>query len=121
MDGANEAVREGLGARREAGSHASCRRVARRPCFGRVAAGVVAAALISPLAASGVTDLEPGSVDIQIASPRPGEVVKNRVHMAPVRGAARSGTGDPVDFDVLIVLDVSHSTRYPSGSIGSSN
>jgi hypothetical protein len=113
--GANEAVREGLGARREAGSQASCRRGDRSPCFGRVAAGAVAAALISPLAASGVTDLEPGPVDIQILSPRPGEVVKNRVHMAPVRGAARSGTGDPVDFDVLIVLDVSHSTRYPSG------
>jgi hypothetical protein len=35
--------------------------------------------------------------------------------MAPVRGAARSGSGEPVDFDVLIAIDVSHSTRYPSG------
>ena len=115
MDGANEAVREGLGAKCEAGSHPGHCGVVRLPSFGRVAAVAVTAALIAPLAASGVTDLEPGSVDIQIASPRPGEVVKNRVHMAPVRGAARSGTGDPVDFDVLIVLDVSHSTRYPSG------
>jgi hypothetical protein len=60
-------------------------------------------------------DLEPANVDIEISSPQPGEVVKNRVHMAPIRGAARSGSGEPVDFDVLIAIDVSHSTRYPSG------
>lgn len=68
-----------------------------------------------PAAASPVKEREPAGVNIEIASPQPGEVVKNRVHMAPVRGAARSGSGEPVDFDVLLVLDVSHSTRYPSG------
>ncbi len=71
------------------------------------------ALLASPAGAA--TDREPAMVNIEISSPQPGEVVKNRVHMAPIRGAARSGSGDPVDFDVLIVLDVSHSTRYPSG------
>lgn len=62
-----------------------------------------------------VPDREAGAVNIEIVSPQPGEIVKNRVHMAPVRGEARSGSGDPVDFDVLVVLDVSNSTRYPSG------
>lgn len=61
------------------------------------------------------TDLDASAVNIEIMSPQPGEIVKNRVHMAPVRGAARSGSGEPVDFDVLVVLDVSNSTRYPSG------
>jgi hypothetical protein len=70
---------------------------------------------LTPLSAQAVADREPAPVDIQIASPLPGEVVKNRVHMAPVRGAVRSGTGEPVDFDVVIALDVSHSTRFPSG------
>ena len=65
--------------------------------------------------AEAATDLEPASVDIEINSPQPGQTVKNRVHMAPVRGAARSGRGESVDFDVLIAIDVSHSTRYPSG------
>ena len=65
--------------------------------------------------ASAVSDLQPAKVNIEINSPQPGETVKNRVHMAPVRGAARSGSGEPVDFEVLIVIDVSHSTRYPSG------
>jgi len=66
-------------------------------------------------AAPAATDLEPASVNIEIDSPKPGETVKNRVHMAPIRGAARSGSGEAVDFDVLIAIDVSHSTRYPSG------
>ncbi len=76
---------------------------------------VAVALAVSPLPALAVPDPEPASVKIEIESPAPGQIVKNRVHVAPVRGAARSGSGEPVDFDVLLVLDVSHSTRYPSG------
>ena len=54
-------------------------------------------------------------VTIQIESPRPGETVRNKVDLAPVRGSAHSGSGEPTDFDVLLAIDVSHSTRYPSG------
>ena len=71
--------------------------------------------MLLTLPASAVPDLQPAKVAIEINSPQPGETVKNRVHMAPVRGAARSGSGKPIDFDVLIAIDVSHSTRYPSG------
>ena len=71
--------------------------------------------VLAPPAPGAVNDLEPAMVNIEISSPQPGEVVKNKVHMAPVRGEARSGSGDPVDFDVVIAIDVSHSTRYPSG------
>ncbi len=89
----------------------------RRDFVPRAALAAVSLACLvgSALPASAVTERDPAPVDIEIASPQPGEIVKNRVHMAPVRGAARSGSGEPVDFDVLIAIDVSHSTRYPSG------
>jgi hypothetical protein len=54
-------------------------------------------------------------VTIEIESPQPGETVKNKVDLARVRGTAHSGSGEPNDFDVLIAIDVSNSTRYPSG------
>lgn len=54
-------------------------------------------------------------VVIEISSPRPGEVVRNKVDIAPVRGSAQSGSEEPVDFDVFIAIDVSKSTRFPSG------
>lgn len=57
----------------------------------------------------------PAPVTITIASPADGEVVRNKVTMAPVRGHARSGSGRAADFDVMLAIDVSHSTRYPSG------
>jgi hypothetical protein len=65
----------------------------------------------APTAESGA----PAPVRITITSPAAGEVVKNRVTMAPIRGHAVSGSGDILDFDVMLAIDVSHSTRYPSG------
>jgi hypothetical protein len=62
-----------------------------------------------------VVDPDAAPVLIKVSSPLPGEIVKNKVHMAPVRGSAQSGNDKPVDFDVLIAIDVSASTRYPSG------
>jgi len=58
---------------------------------------------------------EPAEVRLVVTSPSPGEVVRNRVTVAPVRGRAESGDADRSDFDVLVVIDVSHSTRYPAG------
>jgi hypothetical protein len=58
---------------------------------------------------------QPATVLIEISSPIPGEIVKNKVHVAPVRGSAQSGSEEPVDFDVFLVVDVSKSTRFPSG------
>lgn len=56
-----------------------------------------------------------GAVAIDISSPQSGEVVRNRVHVAAIRGTARSGVKDALDFDVMIAIDVSKSTRFPSG------
>ena len=57
----------------------------------------------------------PAELTIVVTSPMAGEVVRNKVHMAPLRGSAQSGSGATADFDVMLVIDVSHSTRYPSG------
>jgi len=54
-------------------------------------------------------------VQIHIAYPDAGATVKNRVTMAPIRGEVQSGSGETADFDVLLAIDVSHSTRFPSG------
>ena len=54
-------------------------------------------------------------VRVEIASPATGETVENDVDMAPIRGTATSGSEGSKDFDVMIAVDVSHSTRLPSG------
>jgi hypothetical protein len=54
------------------------------------------------------------AVKIEIRSPKPGETVKNKTDMAPMAGLAVAGDR-PTQFDVMIVLDVSGSTDYPSG------
>ena len=89
------------------------------PCLG------MSLLLLSFLLAPSLVSAEPGSegealrkpaeVRLQVTSPLPGEVTRNRVTMAEVRGIARSGQEEENDFDVFILIDISHSTRYPSG------
>ena len=57
-----------------------------------------------------------GRVQIRIDSPRPGELVQGRVHVAPIRGAAAAEGDGPADFDVMIAIDVSDSTNSASGA-----
>ena len=71
--------------------------------------------LATALAASASAERNPEPVHIEIDSPAPGEIVKNKVNLAPIRGSAQAGDGGQVDFDVLVAIDVSHSTRFPSG------
>lgn len=54
------------------------------------------------------------AVQIEIRSPVPGETIRNKTDMAPLAGLAIAGER-PTSFDVVIVLDVSGSTAYPSG------
>ena len=54
------------------------------------------------------------AVKIEIRSPKPGETIKNKTDMAPLSGLAIAGER-PTAFDVMLVLDVSGSTEYPSG------
>jgi hypothetical protein len=80
---------------------------------------LAAAALLGLVAASGGTASDASSatsaVKILVDSPRAGEVVHNQVHQAPIRGTAVAFGERPIDFDVMVVIDVSGSTRNASG------
>ena len=54
-------------------------------------------------------------VRILIEAPHPGEPVRNRVHQAPIRGNAVAQGEAAAEFDVIIVLDISGSTKVASG------
>src|SRR5262245_25959017 len=55
-------------------------------------------------------------VRVVIASPKPGQAFRNRVHQAPIRGNAIASGEKPVEFDVILVIDVSGSTKVASGA-----
>ncbi|MGH0029518.1 MAG: vWA domain-containing protein [Myxococcota bacterium] len=71
--------------------------------------------LLMVLAAASARAAENTPVRILIESPQPGEPVRNKVHQAPIRGAAIAEGDRPAAFDVMLVLDVSGSTGEPSG------
>jgi hypothetical protein len=54
-------------------------------------------------------------VKIQVETPKTGDVVRNKVHLAPVRGNAVAQGDTASDFDVMIVIDISASTKVASG------
>ncbi|MDJ0787793.1 MAG: VWA domain-containing protein [Myxococcota bacterium] len=55
-------------------------------------------------------------VRVVIDSPAPGQTLEDHVHQARIEGRASAETEAPDVFDVMLVLDVSHSTRAASGS-----
>jgi hypothetical protein len=55
------------------------------------------------------------AVRILIESPLPGEPVSNKVHQAPIKGNAIAEGDRPADFDVILIIDVSGSTKVASG------
>src|SRR5262245_52129138 len=77
-----------------------------------VALGAAPASGAAAEAAASTSD----GVRIAISSPKPGQALQNRVHQAPIRGNASADGERPVDFDVIIVLDVSGSTKVASGA-----
>ena len=73
--------------------------------------------LLAPAAAAQATPpaaAAPTPVQIFVDSPSD-EVVRNKVHMAPIRGNAVASGDSPGEFDVMIAVDVSASTREASG------
>jgi len=85
----------------------------RRPLCALIALGLLMPATGGAEAASADASTDP--VRILIESPQPGEPVRNKVHQAPIRGAAIAEGDAPADFDVMIVLDISGSTKSASG------
>jgi hypothetical protein len=55
------------------------------------------------------------NVKLLVDTPRSGEPVHNKVHLAPIRGSAVAEGERPASFDVMIAIDVSESTRTASG------
>lgn len=54
-------------------------------------------------------------VQLRLDSPLPGDRVEGFVHQARIEGSALADAADPRVFDVMLVLDVSYSTRTASG------
>ncbi|MBW2400529.1 MAG: hypothetical protein JRG80_14805, partial [Deltaproteobacteria bacterium] len=86
----------------------------------RVHAASVATRAIVAIAAALVATAAPASdgvssVRIAIESPLPGAPVRNKVHQAPIRGNAMADGERPADFDVVLIIDVSGSTKIASG------
>lgn len=54
-------------------------------------------------------------VRILVESPTDGQKVNNKVHQAPIRGNALAEGDGPAEFDVILVIDVSGSTKHASG------
>ena len=92
-------------------------RAERRGHSRRFGFGVLALLLYrgSAFAATLASGSEVAEVVIEIASPIAGATIRNREQLVALRGSARSGAEDPLHFDVMIAIDVSRSTRFPSG------
>ena len=76
---------------------------------------LTAAAPLLALGAAPPAIAADGAVRILIESPRSGEQVQNKVHQAPIRGTAVAAGERPALFDVMIVIDISGSTKVASG------
>ncbi len=74
---------------------------------------IVLALVLLPVSGSGRAT-EDESVRVVVDQPRNGEVVRGRFDMAPLSGLAHAGSR-ATRFDVILVIDVSGSTAYPSG------
>lgn len=79
----------------------------------RLCTFAVAASLLLGATPRAATENE--AVRILIEAPKPGERVQNKVHQAPIRGTAVAAGERPALFDVMIVIDISGSTKVASG------
>ena len=82
------------------------------PSLRRIAAPFALALL---LAAALSAPAEGAAVRLLVDSPQSGEAVRNKVHLAPIRGSAVAEGERPAVFDVMIAIDVSQSTKTASG------
>jgi len=74
---------------------------------------LLALVLAAPLATG--APARAANVKLLVDTPRAGEPVHNKVHLAPIRGSAVAEGERPASFDVMIVMDVSQSTKMASG------
>ncbi len=72
------------------------------------------ALLLGSVVPAALSAAEEDGVRIVVDSPAADEVVRGRTDLAPLSGVALAGDR-PTHFDLMLVIDVSGSTRYPSG------
>jgi hypothetical protein len=87
----------------------------RPPLLASTLAAALLAGAFAATAGAQTASSDASGVRILIDSPRSGEPVQNKVNLAPIRGSALASGDRPADFDVLLTIDVSHSTRCASG------
>jgi hypothetical protein len=80
-----------------------------------LAALALACALPGASAAAEASAAAPTPVRVLIESPSPGHTLSNKVDQALIEGSAVADGERPAEFDVMLVLDVSGSTKVASG------
>jgi len=70
----------------------------------------------SAVAASAASAMPANPIHILIHSPSPGEAVTNQVHQAPIRGNATAIGEEPLQYDIILAIDLSGSTAEASGT-----
>lgn len=84
--------------------------------FGRVASWIPLLAFLLPLLAGPVGAADASHrVRVLIDSPAPGVTVHDVVHQARITGSAVANADAPRRYDVMLVIDVSESTKTASG------
>lgn len=83
---------------------------------GSVAQADPPAASLGVVGASTAPSPEPAGVRLLIDQPVGGSLVESKMHMAEIRGTATAAGATPSDFDVMIAIDVSQSTKAASGA-----
>lgn len=78
-------------------------------------AGLAAAALLLGASAAAARE-EAEKVAVSIESPAPGTVVEELVHQARITGSAAAALEHVNQFDVMLAIDVSESTKAASGA-----
>jgi len=79
----------------------------------RRASGIALALIMALLTGAG--SAHAAAVKLLVETPQSGQTVRNKVHMAPIRGSAVAEGEKPARFDVMIAIDVSQSTKTASG------
>ncbi len=75
---------------------------------------VLAAALLGLVWGAAADDR--ADVRVSVSSPTPGGTLRDYLHQARIEGNAVAEAGGPEQFDVMLVLDVSDSTKAASGA-----
>jgi hypothetical protein len=87
-----------------------------RPAAGQAALGGLEPDPFEAPAPAATPAAAPRGLRVVVESPAPGASLAAREHMVELRGTASAAGAQAQRFDLMIALDVSQSTQYPSGA-----